>query len=197
MFPLFQSHLDLAHQYWKRLIRSGDIVIDATCGNGQDTLVMAKLSLTENSGTLYALDIHPRAISLTRELLQSHLSPGLIERLHLCQQCHSTFPDEIKTGTVSLITYNLGYLPGGGDKSQTTLVKSTLQSLINALTLLKEGGLISMTCYPGHEEGQKEENEILAFTATLDPKQWNCCHHRWLNRKRAPSLLLIQKLYHR
>ena len=56
----FQSHLDLAHTYWKSLVQAGDTVIDATCGNGQDTLFLAKLCLNDQQGLLYAIDILPK-----------------------------------------------------------------------------------------------------------------------------------------
>ncbi len=74
-FPLFQSHLDLAHDYWRRIVRPGDTVIDATCGNGADTLMLAKLALTESSGHLYALDIQESAIEETKQRLEKHSSP--------------------------------------------------------------------------------------------------------------------------
>lgn len=194
MFPLFQNHLDLAHQYWTKLVKPGDIAIDATCGNGYDTLILAQLCLTAHSGTVLAIDISPKAIKLTRQLLESRLAPEIIQRVDFIQKCHSTFPEIIQTQSVKLITYNLGYLPGGGDKTQTTKVETTLQSIKNGLSLIVDGGAISITCYPGHLEGEKEENQILSFVSSLDARQWHCCHHRWLNRQKAPSLLLIQKL---
>ncbi|MGA8165254.1 MAG: hypothetical protein WB791_09565 [Waddliaceae bacterium] len=52
----FCSHLRLAHFYWKQLIREGGRVIDATCGNGNDTLVLSQCVLQESKGWVWAFD---------------------------------------------------------------------------------------------------------------------------------------------
>ncbi len=180
-FPLFKSHLDLAHHYWKQLVQPGDVVVDATCGNGQDTLFLASLQ----PGCLYALDIQEDALANTKALL------GAVTQVVFHRGCHSQFPEEIRPQTVKLFVYNLGYLPGG-DKTLTTLSETTLLSLKRALDLVMPGGAISVTCYPGHPEGALEESKILEWVQGLDRRVWSCCHHRWCNRAKAPSLLLIQ-----
>lgn len=180
-FPLFQSHLDLAHTLWKKVILPGDIVIDATCGNGNDTLVLAKIL---EQGTLYAIDIQKKALEIAKQKLETE------NHIRWIHACHSKFPQEITHA--KLIVYNLGYLPGGR-KEVTTQTETTLMSIQNGLKLLVDGGCMSITCYPGHPEGAKEEENILAFASQLDPKTWSCCHHRWINRNQSPSLLWIQK----
>lgn len=191
-FPLFQSHLDLAHEYWKRLLQSGDIAVDATCGNGQDTLALAKMYLTPREGNIYAFDIQERAIASTQLLLADALPEEIRKRIVLTCASHEHFPFSIAPESVRLFVYNLGYLPKG-DKSLTTRVESTLSSIQEALKLLACGGAISVTCYPGHTEGAEEEKSLLSFAKTLDARHWSCCHHRWLNRRESPSLLFIQK----
>lgn len=190
-YPLFQSHLDLAHHYWTTCVNIGDIVIDATCGNGHDTLKLCQLALSLDKGKVYAFDIQREATQSTSQILDN-LDLNLKKRVVIQQQCHSSFPKEILPGTVKLIVYNLGYLPGGL-KEKTTEVATTLKSLEQALPLLQKGGVLSVTCYPGHEEGGKEQEKILDFVSTLSPKEWSCCHHVWLNRHKAPSLILVQK----
>ena len=191
-YNLFHSHIDLSHKHWKTLIKPGDTVIDATCGNGHDTLVLAKLALTAKSGALFALDLQPVAIGSCRQMLINKLPKGVFNKINFCEGCHSKFPDELQFQSVKMIAYNLGYLPGG-DKSMTTTADTTLKSIKEAQNLIQDGGLISITCYPGHTAGMEEEEEIIKFTSSLDPKTWSCCHHRWTNRRIAPSLLLIQK----
>lgn len=183
-FPLFQSHLDMAHAYWERLLKKNDIAIDATCGNGQDTLILSRLA-----GRVYAIDIQPRAIQKTKLYLSEHASDVNVT---LIEGCHSTFPKELTPASAALIIYNLGYLPGG-DKKLTTQRETTLLSLKQALVLIKPGGLITLTCYPGHEEGAHEQSFLLPFAANLPPTEWSCCHHQWLNRRKSPSLLVIQR----
>lgn len=191
-YPLFQSHLDLAHHYWQLLLSPGDIAIDATCGNGHDTLKLAQLILQPEAGKLYACDIQAPAIETTRHYLLSHLSPQQFNRTEFILGCHSQFPPSIQSGVVKLVVYNLGYLPGS-IKEFTTLVATTLKSIEQAQELLMPGGAISITCYPGHPEGAAEEEALLAYVSQLSPMEWSCCHHRWLNRRQSPSLLLLQK----
>lgn len=121
------------------------------------------------------------------------MSNQVYARIHWHQGCHSQFPEEILPHSVRLIVYNLGYLPSGGNKKITTQKSTTLKSLEKALVLLQPGGVISITCYPGHAEGAQEMEEVIAFAAKLPPSEWSCCLHHWLNRNKAPALLLIQK----
>lgn len=190
-FPLFRSHLDLAHQYWTILVHPGDTVIDATCGNGHDTLKLAQLALHSDQGHVIGIDLQEQSLLATKARLMEHLSPDLLRRVQLICGCHSSFP-EIPPKSVRLIVYNLGYLPKG-DKSRTTLAKTTIESLQAAFPLLMPGGVICVTCYPGHEEGEKEEKAVLDFVRGLDPHEWCCTYQQWMNRQKAPGLLLIQR----
>ncbi|NGX59712.1 MAG: hypothetical protein KR126chlam3_00869 [Chlamydiae bacterium] len=177
----FHSHLDLAHQYWQKVAQKDSWAIDATCGNGYDTLFLAKIC----AGVI-AIDIQEKAIENTRSLIQD------LSHVHFFCQSHVDFPKSANEKPISLIVYNLGYLPGG-DKELTTLSSSTLESLSSAMEIVLPGGLISLTCYPGHPEGAHEEKALLGVASGLDPKRWTICHHQWKNRQKAPSLLLLQK----
>ena len=178
----------IANFCWTELVTPNDIVIDATCGNGHDTLILARLNPRE----LHTLDIQQKALDSARKKLKEELTPEQLNHIHFHLGCHSEFPKGIEPGTVKLIVYNLGYLPGG-DKSVTTMTKTTLRSIRAAMELLQEGGLMSITCYPGHAEGKKEEEQLLQFAAELPKETWSCSHHSTLNRHQAPSLLLIRK----
>ncbi len=191
-FPLFQSHLDLAHGFWRRLLNSGDMAIDATCGNGNDTLVLAEILSEKGGGEVIGIDIQEGAIQATRELLQTQLSPAMLDKVHLFHQSHSDFPQMAKTAQVKLVVYNLGYLPRG-NKELTTLTGTTLQSVQSALELILPGGAVSITCYPGHAEGAKEEMALHEMFSNLPSALWNVCIHSFPNRKKAPSLILIQR----
>lgn len=191
-FPLFQSHLDLAHHYWKQLIQSGDTVIDATCGNGHDILLLSHLTLADGKGHVVGFDIQESAIQKTTDLLRTNLQQEQFDCIQLIHGSHDLFPENIRSSSVRLVVYNLGYLPGG-NKQITTRVETTLASVKRARDLLMPGGVISLTCYPGHAEGQVEEKALLELVASWEAKEWSCCHHRWVNRRSAPSLLLIQR----
>lgn len=188
-FPLFSSHLDLAHAYWTRLVCPGDTAIDATCGNGFDTLKLA--SLLKEGGHVIAIDIQPDAIEQTRLRLEEHAAKQPLAKVSLYTQSHVEFP-HLNHASVRLIVYNLGYLPRS-DKAIKTQASSTLASVQTALDLIMPGGAISITLYPGHLEGMEEQTALLQWARALSPNQWNLCHHQWIHSATAPSLLLIQK----
>lgn len=173
----FQNHLTFAHAIWKAHLEPGDWAIDATCGNGQDTAILAQIT-----ANVIALDIQPRAIESASSRAQAHF---------FCQS-HESFPSFCEGKRIQLIVYNLGYLPGG-DKTLTTRVESTLMSIRAAQALIGDGGLISITCYPGHPEGAREQAALLDYVKKLPPQRWDCTHHTWENRQNSPSLLLIKK----
>ncbi len=168
----------LAHKYWAEILKPGDTVIDATVGNGHDTLVLK--NLLRGQGKIIGYDIQKKALEKARILLGDDPQITLLEASH----------EHFHVEKAKLIVYNLGYLPGG-DKSVTTKTKTTLRSLESAVKILED--CISITCYPGHEEGEKEEKAILEWAATLPSNEWSVCHHRWINRQKAPSLVLIRR----
>lgn len=174
-----RPHIAFAHSFWETLLKPDDVAIDATAGNGHDTLFLSKLL---RQGKLYAFDIQEQAIKQT----QLKLEPTGCQIELLCCS-HATFPPHILPASVRLIVYNLGYLPGG-DKKITTLTSSTLTSLTNALPLIKPGGAISLTLYPGHPEGAYEAQAVLAFAKNL--KGWKIEHKCWSS---SPSVLLMTK----
>ena len=188
-----KAHIHLAHSYWEKLLQIGDVVIDATCGNGHDTLFISQLILNDKHvGKLIAIDTQEEAIKSTQQRLQEKLASDLLQDISFYQQCHSIFPETILKNSVKLIVYNLGYLPGS-DKTHTTLNTSTCTSVEHALTLICRGGAISITCYPGHKAGQIEEEALLKLIEKLPSKEWRCCYHRWINRQDAPSLIWIER----
>jgi hypothetical protein len=189
----YSPHLSLAHGYWKALLRAGDIAIDATCGNGHDTAILAQLLLPNPNSLLYGLDVQQSALDKTSLLIRQSIPESHTARVSLYQRCHSEIDRIPLPFPPRLIVYNLGYLPGG-DKSITTLTGTTLQSLQKAIFLLAPGGAISVTCYPGHPEGKKEEIAILNWAELLPHAKWQVCHHRWINRSSSPSLLWIRSI---
>lgn len=67
---------------WENVLRKGDTAVDATCGNGYDTLALLQMvsgatavdgSSTSSSGSVYGMDIQKSAIDTTSSLLDQHL----------------------------------------------------------------------------------------------------------------------------
>ncbi|CAK9171266.1 unnamed protein product, partial [Ilex paraguariensis] len=69
--PGQEFSLETEHeQVWKHVVRKGDAVVDATCGNGYDTLVMLKMVADQSKrGRVYGMDVQKVAIESTSSLL--------------------------------------------------------------------------------------------------------------------------------
>lgn len=183
-------HLFLAQKYWTDHLKSGDIAVDATAGNGHDTLFLSRLVLNDTEGTVYSIDIQKMALEKTKNLLTENLTSGQCSRVILCNQSHETIQQINFQKPPRLIVYNLGYLPGG-DKKITTQADTTIKSINSSLELLPKSGALSITCYPGHEEGAREEKEVSEFLSLLPSNIWLICHHRYLNRPHSPSFIWV------
>lgn len=187
-FSLFQTHLEFSKFFLEQKIQPTSIAIDATCGNGFDTLFLCeRIAL----GKIYSIDIQEEAILKAKKKVLETLGE-IPSNLFFFNQSHEEFPAEIPTGSVDLILYNLGYLPGS-DKKVKTYFESTLSSVKAALKLLAKGGLLSITCYSGHLEGEIEESGLKSFLKGLLPEEFCYTHVFFANRTKAPSLILIQK----
>ncbi|XP_022718115.1 uncharacterized protein LOC111276633 isoform X2 [Durio zibethinus] len=146
---------EVAHLVWRHVLRKGDMVIDATCGNGCDTLAMLKMVADESGfGRVYGMDIQTEAIENTSSLLDQAVTPKEKELVKLFPICHSRMNEVVPENTaVRLVAFNLGYLPGG-DKSIITISRTTLLALEAAKKMLISGGLISLVVYVGHPGGR-------------------------------------------
>ncbi len=187
-FLPLHSHLELARFYWKMVLQPEDWAIDATCGNGKDTLQLVNFYLEGIIG----LDKQQIAIENTSTLLKNHLQEDQYKKIHLFCTSHIHFPALAYKHPIRLIIYNLGYLPGT-NKKITTTTEDTLKSLNSALELIMPGGLITICCYPGHAEGAKEQSFLIQKAQELPSTQYAICHHTWPNKHASASLLLIQK----
>lgn len=145
----------LTCRVWKHVVQKGDTVIDATCGNGHDTLAMLKMVADESGkGRVYGIDIQTEALKYTSSLLDSTVSQKERELVKLFPICHSLMEEVIPVNTaVRLVAFNLGYLPGG-DKGIITTSSTTLLALEAAKKVLMPGGLISLVVYIGHPGGR-------------------------------------------
>jgi len=168
----------LAHSLWSQVIRPyQDVIIDATSGNGKDSLALAKFLFphqdtdqeamdhpthTIPTPLLICIDIQQKACENTMQLLSQYVSKDIMDHnIRVLHQSHAPMPS-LSPSSVGLICYNLGYLPGMDDKAacQTQMV-TTLFSLTDATLLLRQGGLLSVMTYPGN--GWKEYCAVKYF----------------------------------
>ena len=170
-------------------VHEGDVVIDATCGNGNDTLTLAHLIGT--NGKVYGFDIQELAIASTEKKL---IKNEVVERASLICDSHALMKEHVKE-EVDFIIFNLGYLPRA-DKTITTLVDSTLKAIEAGLDLLKLHGIMVVVIYPGHEEGYEEKNAVLEYVQNLDQQRIDVMKIDFVNQKNNPPIVIaLEKKY--
>ncbi len=178
----------LAREAIQRTVLPGDSVIDATMGNGHDTLMLCEA--VGPCGRVYAFDIQLQAVDETEKRLREH---GMADRATLIHAGHERMAEYVKE-PVKAVMFNLGWLPGG-NHSVTTKWETTRQAVESALNLLLPSGIVVICAYPGHEEGAREERELTAFLSGLSNRQYNVLHQRFLNATSgAPECYVIQRL---
>ena len=186
----------LARDALLRAVQPGDTVVDATMGNGHDTLMLCEA--VGPGGRVFAFDVQEQALAETDRRLREQ---GVRDRAELIHAGHEHMAEYFHdhplpvTGFAQVILFNLGYLPGG-DKQLTTQTPSTLAALRQSLDLLAKDGLICVTMYCGHPEGKKEKAAVLDFAEGLDPRIWHVSYIQMLNQKKDPPeiLLITRKL---
>jgi predicted methyltransferase len=179
------------HHILTNHLKEGDQAIDATAGNGFDTLFLAKQ--VGPCGKVIAIDIQDSAIRSTREKLES---TGLIDRVKLVTDDHAAVLRILianNRGKVAAITFNLGYLPGS-DKSIQTNAESTDVALAASIQLLSPGGYLCVTAYRGHSGGTAEAQAVESFMRKsqteghavdcFEPESSNSPPILWVLRKR-------------
>lgn len=199
------GHLQIQKSIWPSVLSTGcGIAVDATCGNGHDSELLVKLLRMDcpalgKSGVseLYCIDIQELALQNTSKRLSDVVHPDCWNNVHFVHDSHVKFPSSIQQNSVSLICYNLGYLPGpkrlDGDFIQTS-ADSTLESINNAIPLLQEEGLLSITAYPGNTGGKEEMNVVEERLAALPESEWRVYQHRPVNRPLSPHLFLAFRI---
>lgn len=171
----------------KDYINEGDVVIDATVGNGFDTVFLAEQ--VGDNGQVYGFDIQNIAIKLTKEKLDER---KLMNRVTLIEDSHQHIKRYVEE-RVKVAMFNLGYLPKG-DKKVITRPESTIMAIEEILDLLIVGGLISIVAYYGHEGGLIEKDEVSRYLGELSNRHVDVLSIAYENRKmNAPIVYLIRK----
>ncbi|MEL7564204.1 MAG: class I SAM-dependent methyltransferase [Dehalobacterium sp.] len=183
---IIRSVVELSHQLLSPVVHEGSSVIDATAGNGKDTLFLAKL--VGETGKVYAFDIQEGAIEKTQSLLETH---GMKNRVHLIQHGHELV-DEYVDEQVQGVLFNLGYLPGGDHKIVTS-PDTTICALKKSLNLLAQGGVLSIAVYWGHPGGLEEKNVVDQWVEKLSPREWDVMKINFPNKNMAPYVIGVQK----
>ena len=170
-----------------KIIEKGDVVIDATMGNGYDTVYLG--NLVGENGKVYAFDVQEEALKSTRKKVERD---NMTERVELILDGHENIDKYVKE-EVSCVLFNLGYLPRAKHMI-ITKPDTTLEAIKKSLSLLKPNGLVSIAAYIGHEGGLEEKDYICEYLNSLDQNEFNVLHMQFTNQiNNPPQLILIEK----
>ncbi len=179
--------VDLTRRLLADKLSNASVAVDATCGNGHDTLFLAGGSPAE--AIVWAFDTQPAALTATARRLAA---AGLDGKVKFVEACHSRL-GEYLAGPVDVAMFNLGYLPGG-DHAATTMADTTVVALRSILDRLVTGGLMSVIAYPGHPAGYDENTAVAGMLATLPSREFTVgCWQALNQRNRPPVLYLVEK----
>jgi len=185
--PLLRGPVPLAHLIMQRFIGPGDHVVDATCGNGHDTLLLAQL--VGSHGRVWAFDIQAQALAATASRLAEAGGFPSVELIHAGHEQLSAHC----SGPLKAVVFNLGYLPGG-ERTVVTRPESTLAALEQSLEILAAGGVVLITLYPGHAGGAEERTALEQRLGQLAPAAFHVWRMGQINvPATAPYMILIQK----
>lgn len=150
-----------AHAFARKRLCSPDFrAIDATAGNGHDTLFLAQLAGTH--ARIAAFDVQAQAIESTRARLEKNAYADKVELHHCSHEKMAEMLGEVWRGKTSAVFFNLGYLPKS-NHAVTTSAATTLPALDAAWSLLAPGGFISLTVYTRHAGGFEESERVNAW----------------------------------
>lgn len=157
----------LAHRLVQEVLRPGDGAIDATAGNGHDTVFLAER--VGDAGKVLAFDVQAEAIAAARARVEA---AGFTGRVEFFEASHASIPRHAAPGSVAAVMFNLGYFPGG-DHAVITRTGETLAALEAALVVLKPGGILTVVCYPGHPGGDEESMAVTAWGEGLEAGEFD------------------------
>lgn len=174
---------DITEYFINNFIQEGDTVVDATAGNGYDTLKLCKK--TGENGQVFAFDIQECALSSTDKRLREAGFSNAV----LILSSHSEM-DKYVTSAPSAVIFNLGYLPGGKHEI-CTHADSTILAIEKALAILTENGFISITIYYGKNSGTAEKEAVMQYLKSIDSKKYTVMIYDFYNRPSCPPITAI------
>ena len=180
---MYQNALELSHAYIQGAVRPGDTVVDATAGNGNDTLFLAKL--VGDRGHVFAFDIQEQAVENTRKRL---LENGVLEYCDVILDGHQNMKKYV-TAPVKAVMFNFGYLPGG-DQSVFTHADTSIAAILAAMDLIAADGLITLAIYYGGKTGFAEKDALIEFLRGIDNRKFSVLYHDFINYPICPPLVV-------
>lgn len=167
-------------------LKEGDTCADFTMGNGHDTLFLS--TTVGEKGKVYAFDIQESALDSTRARLEAEGAP---KNYTLIRDSHSNLglyiKEKIKAGM-----FNLGYLPGSGNKALTTMRETTIPAVMGAIDLLDAKSILLVAIYPGHEEGDAEGKALEEIFNKIDRHAISVMKIKIINSPTSPYFFVLE-----
>lgn len=177
---------DWIHEEASKILFPGAVAVDATMGNGFDTLFLCQK--VGKKGKVYAFDIQETALRETEALLKT-TEDGSAARLIL--DGHEKMAAYVKE-EIQCALFNLGYLPKG-DHRIITQKETTVKALDAAISLLAPGGAVFLALYWGHPGGEEEKSAVESYVRDLPSSLWSVSETSFPNKEKAPLMMVIQK----
>jgi 16S rRNA C1402 N4-methylase RsmH len=178
--------LDAAHWLAGRAVDPGGFAIDATVGNGYDTLFLAQAVGAQ--GRVVGFDVQEEALDETRRRVQADAPEASLRLVHAGHETMADHLSERDCGTVDAVMFNLGYLPGG-DRSITTEPETTCRALDTSVNLLRPGGVVTVVAYTGHDGGAEEARAVESWVAARPDDAFRALSYQLLNQANDPPRL--------
>lgn len=143
------------------------VSIDATCGNGFDTLFLAQNA--KQNGKVFAFDIQKSAVLQTKKILKEN---GLSEKAEIFEASHALLKEKIPSryfGKINAAMFNLGWLPKS-DKAVITKPESTIKALESLAEIADKNNMASVLAYPAHEGGRSELECVEEYLKKYSPR---------------------------
>ena len=179
--------VELTHRFLRSTLAPGGLYLDATGGNGHDTLLVC--SVAGETGRVIGLDIQPQAAANTNALLAAN-GMAAIGRAECCD--HRELLRFAPPGSADCVMFNFGWLPGA-DHGVFSTAQSSIPALQAALQAVRPGGIVSAILYSGAVIGSEEKQAVLRFLRALPLKSFTvlvCDFANWAETAPLPCLIL-------
>lgn len=182
---MFKNAVELSHFYLKNTVKQGAFLVDATCGNGNDTVLLA--SLAGETGMVLGFDIQKTAIENTYLKLKEC---GFEKNVRLILDGHENMAEYLEGKQADAFVFNLGYLPKGNHEIHTK-PDTTVKALKASLEHLKPDGIVLISIYHGKDSGFEERDAVLEYLHQLDANKYNVILHNYTNKPNFPPILAL------
>lgn len=181
------SAVRLVHRLLAGMLAPGGLYLDATCGNGHDTLFLC--GLAGPKGRVIGLDIQPAAVRATNALLARN---GMEAIGRAVEADHRDLARFAPPGSADCVMFNFGWLPGASHAVHSQ-ADNSLRALQAGLDALRPGGVLSAILYSGKVIGDSEKRAAVDFFRSLPLTRYTvliCEFANWAKDAPLPCLVI-------